>query len=503
MHPRNSAAAFSGVLLVLASCSAPEPTGQEVNETAPMERGAANVAYIWGGVALEATANDTENNKPRPTVNSRMLALPMVAQFDAWSRYDSLAAPVFLKAERRPVAEHTEANKEEAISYAMARALTSVYPADSQLFADQLTALGYDPGYTDLDPTTPAGLGNLAAHAVIEARHHDGSNMFGDHPDADTLYGDYTHYVPVNQATRMNDIDRWQPKYFEEETTGRRFAPGCLSPHWQHVAPLFLDSAAQFRPPAPPVMGDPRLEAEVREVVAMQAGLTNEEKALVEFMRDGPRSVQQAGHWLIFARDVSLRDDHTLDDDVKMYFVVASTAMDCFIACWDAKMHYDNSRPYQQVHHLLGEEDITGWGGPGVGMIAMKGKDWRPYSPANFLCPPFPAYPSGHSTVSGGCGKALELFTGSDHYGASVTLLPGWLTEPGITQDSVTLRFPTFTETAEMAGRSRVLGGYHIQTDNVEGLRLGRRVGELVHARCMDHIEGRAGAPREPLAATY
>ncbi|MCB0811841.1 MAG: haloperoxidase, partial [Flavobacteriales bacterium] len=111
-----------------------------------MERGAANVAYIWGGVALEATANDTENNKPRPTVNSRMLALPMVAQFDAWSRYDSLAVPVFLKAERRPVAEHTEANKEEAISYAMARALTSVYPADSQLFADQLTALGYDPG---------------------------------------------------------------------------------------------------------------------------------------------------------------------------------------------------------------------------------------------------------------------------------------------------------------------------------------------------------------------
>ena len=97
----------------------PEPTGQEVNE--PPDGTA--VPRMWptsGGVALEATANDTENNKPRPTVNSRMLALPMVAQFDAWSRYDSLAVPVFLKAERRPVAEHTRPTR-RGVSYAMAR----------------------------------------------------------------------------------------------------------------------------------------------------------------------------------------------------------------------------------------------------------------------------------------------------------------------------------------------------------------------------------------------
>ena len=52
----------------------------------------------------------------------------------------------------------------------------------------------------------------------------------------------------------------------------------------------------------------------------MQANLTDEQKALVEFMRDGPESVQQAGHWLKFAQDVSRRDQHTLDEDVKMYF---------------------------------------------------------------------------------------------------------------------------------------------------------------------------------------
>jgi hypothetical protein len=54
------------------------------------------------------------------------------------------------------------------------------------------------------------------------------------------------------------------------------------------------------------------------------------------------------------------------------------------------------------------------------------------------------------------------------------------LTEPDRIGDTITLNFPTFTETAEMAGISRVLGGYHIQVDNVEGLKLGRNVGAEV-----------------------
>ncbi|MBK7085696.1 MAG: vanadium-dependent haloperoxidase [Flavobacteriales bacterium] len=481
---------YLGLAILLAACgSAPEPS----LTAPPPDRGAVgkeNMAYRWGSVALEGTANDTENNKPRPPVNSRMLALPMIAQFDAWSRFDSVAEPVHLQAERRPAAERTLANKEKAISYAMCRVLCTVYPADSALFLGKLKEFGFDPADHSLDPTTPQGIGNLAAKTVIDARRDDGSNMYGDHPGADTPYGDYTHYMPTNTADKMNDINRWQPKYFTLET--KRWAPPAMAPHWGHVRPFALDSAAQFRCPPPPVMGDSLLEAQVREVVALQAALTNEQKALVEFMRDGPRSVQQAGHWLLFARDVSLRDNHDLDKDVKMYFVVATTAMDCFIACWETKYYYDNCRPYQQVHHLMAEEDIMGWGGPHKGMVKMKGKDWRPYSPDFFLCPPFPAYPSGHSTVSGGCARALELFTGSDKYGVQVRLLPGWLTEPGITTDSITLDFPTFSSTAEQAGFSRVLGGYHIQVDNVEGLTLGRKVAEVVVAKCMAHIEGKA-----------
>jgi hypothetical protein len=118
----------------------------------------------------------------------------------------------------------------------------------------------------------------------------------------------------------------------------------------------------------------------------------------------------------------------------------------------------------------------------------MKGTEWRPYSPDIFLCPPFPSYVSGHSTVSGGCAEALKLFKGDDTFGIEVELIPGALTEPDNLGEAVTLKFPTFTETAEMAGISRVMGGYHIQADNIEGLELGRKVARHNYKKYLELI---------------
>jgi hypothetical protein len=66
--------------------------------------------------------------------------------------------------------------------------------------------------------------------------------------------------------------------------------------------------------------------------------------------------------------------------------------MDGFIACWDTKMHYDYARPYCLIHYYFDDKEIQGWAGPDKGPSKMKGKEWRPYSPDSFLCPPFPAY---------------------------------------------------------------------------------------------------------------
>jgi len=440
------------------------------------KNGAENIAYQWGKISLEATASDTERFKPRPTVTSRILGLVWTSVFDAWSRYDPKANTVYLNTERRPTEEQTLKNKEIAISYAAYRALMEYYISDSVMFKNKMRELGLDPENETLDPADPAGIGNLAAKAVIEARRNDGSNQDGKVVGSDgTAYADYTGYLPVNSADALTDLGRWQPKYFSDGNGGK-FAPGCLTPQWGKVKTLMIDSASQFRSGPPPAVGSEQLANEVKEVVELQAKLTPSQKALVEFMRDGPKSVQQAGHWLIFAQHVSIRDQHNLDEDVKMYFLVLSTAMDAFIAAWDTKIYYDYARPYALVHDYYNGKKINGWGGSEKGMIELKGEEWRPYSPETFLCPPFPSYVSGHSCVSGACAEALRLYTGKDEFGISVKLVPGALTEPDFASDTVTLIFPSFTETAEMAGYSRVLGGYHIQADNVEGLNLGRNV---------------------------
>ena len=439
--------------------------------------GTENLAYKWSEIAITAQANDTEKFNPRPTITSRYLGLIFVSIFDAWSRYDDKAIPVYLsKTERRPIDEHSLTNKEIAISYAAFRTMSEYYYSDIELFTNFMVELGLDPKNESLDPSTPEGIGNLAAKAVIDARKGDGSNQYGEESGSNGKpYYDYMNYQPANSADKNVDLNRWQPKYFSDGKDGK-FAPGCLTPFWDKVEPIALKSADQFRPGPPPMIGSTQLKKEVEELVEMQANLTDYEKALVEFMRDGPESVQQAGHWLKFAQDVSRRDNHTLDEDVKMYFYNQVVAMDAFIASWDSKMYYDSARPYALVHHYYKDQKITGWGGEGKGMLEIQGIDWRPYSPETFVCPPFPSYVSGHSTISGGCAEALKLWTRSDEFGSEVELIAGAMTEPNNLGDTITLKFPTFTETAEMAGISRVLGGYHIQADNVAGLELGRNV---------------------------
>lgn len=454
-----------------------------------LPRGKNNMAYKWGEISMTATANDTEKFNPRPTVTSRYLGLIWTAVFDAWTRYDNAAVPLYLKTvNRRPSQERTLKNKETAISYAAYRAMMKYFVSDSLMLKNAMKDFGLNPDDQSLDPATAVGIGNLAAKTIIESRQFDGSNETGTiKGSSGQPYSDYTGYTPVNHPDSLTDLQHWQPKYFSDVKKGR-FAPGCLTPHWQKVTPLLLDSSNQFRPGPPPALGSEQLKKEVEQVVEMQANLTNEEKALVEFMRDGPKSVQQAGHWFMFAQNISVRDDHSLDEDVKMFFLIEAAAMDAFIACWDAKMYYDFARPYSLVHHYYKDQVITLWGGPGKGMVQVKGEEWRPYSPESFLCPPFPAYVSGHSTVSGACAEALRLFTGSDFFGEQVKRVPGEFTDPDNLGDTVTLKFATFTETADLAGISRVLGGYHIQADNLEGLKLGRRVTDAIWKKYLFHV---------------
>lgn len=448
-------------------------------------KGTQNVAYFWGKVALEATALDTEHFSPRPTITSRYLGLIFTSIFDAWAVYDAAATPVYL--ENKYLDKGSLRDKEIAISYAAYYSLKEYYYRDSIYFKNKMQSLGLDPDIKSFKKNSPESIGYEAAKSVISARKADGSNQYGTQDKSSVPYADYTDYSPVNSPDVNTDINRWQPKYFIKKT-GESYAPTCLTPYWQLVKPMSLSAASQFRSPPPPYYGSEQLEKEVAEVVALQANLTSEQKGLVEFMRDGPKSVQQAGHWLLFAQEVSKRDQHDLDTDVKMYFLNQITAMDAFIASWDTKMYYDYARPYALVHEYFKGQKIQGWNGFEKGWGALDGRQWRPYSPDVFLCPPFPSYVSGHSTISGACAEALKLFKGSDEFGFEVSFKSGSFTEPESEWEDINIHFPTFTKAAEMAGFSRVLGGYHIQSDNIEGLILGRKVAKQAYSFYLDHV---------------
>jgi hypothetical protein len=472
------------------------------------------VAYAWANVVLEATGREVDRvGTPWPTIISRQMAIPFTAMYDAWAAYDDKAVGTRLGGKlRRPKAERTPKNKAKAISYATYRALVDIFPKDKEWLSTQMRAMGHDPEDASTNPATPQGIGNLTAAAVIEYRQHDGANQLGDEVGSNGKpYSDYTFYEPRNAIDLNTHPDRWQQIPFDDGKGGKIY-PGFLTPHWYRVKPLVLERSDQFRPGPQPRVGSEQLKKEVAEVVGFNGGLSLEEKSIVEFMRDGPRSTGQSGHWLQFAQDVSRRDKLGLDQDVKLFFAIANTAFEAFIASWDTKRFYDSARPYalvRMVRDLYAGQSITGYLGPGKGFGTVPASSWHPYSPGTFVTPPFPGYVSGHSTVSGACAKMLELFTGSDRYGAYHRHTAGMYTEPTATvaamqsvdgrpptglpeSKEVILALPTFSATSEMAGISRVMGGYHIQADNIEGLKLGRAVAQFEWPKYRAYFEGTA-----------
>src|SRR5262249_18799399 len=171
----------------------------------------------------------------------------------------------------------TNENKAKAISFAAYRCLRNLYP-DGSLPPSlpqpsvRLNAALLNQGYIctpdsplddcqNFDPTTPQGIGNIAAQAVIDARRNDGSNQYGDllpapcpmfpvrtpwpHPCAAAIYGQtstdphrtgpysdysadgYDPYVPKNplmgycnplvmvcERQDIVDPNHWQPLIF-------------------------------------------------------------------------------------------------------------------------------------------------------------------------------------------------------------------------------------------------------------------------------------------------
>ena len=128
------------------------------------------VSVYWDNVAL---ANIQETNA-EPTIAARMIAIMHTAMYDAWTAYDPIAVPSRANGIlKRPPEETTDANKIEAISFAAHKALVNLLPSMAASIDVALTRLGYDLEEVDsADTSTPPGVGNVAAEAVIDIRQY-------------------------------------------------------------------------------------------------------------------------------------------------------------------------------------------------------------------------------------------------------------------------------------------------------------------------------------------
>jgi hypothetical protein len=449
-----------------------------------------NVVLRWNAAALHGV----RDSRLGPPMVARALAIVHTCIYDAWAAYDRVAVGTrYGGALRRPPGERTLPNTVQAISFGAYRAAVDVFPADRASVFDPLMAeLGYDPTDTTTDLHSPAGVGNVACAAVLAFRHHDGANQLGDEPGGTpgAPYSDYTGYRPANDPmdltvafvpATVRDPNRWQPLRYHD-AQGTIVTPSYIAPHWGRVAGFALPVGAALRSPAGPARyGSAAYRAQALALLEISAHLTDQQKMIAEYWADGPRTELPPGHWDLFAQYVSRRDHHGtgrsgIGTDVKSFFALTNALFDASIVAWDDKRAYDSVRPITAIRYLFHGQQVLAWAGPYQGTRLIDGADWLPYQPGTFPTPPFPEYASGHSNFSAAGAEILRLATGSDRFGASITLPAGSSTvERGIVPaHDLTLSWPTFTDAAKQAGLSRRYGGIHFEQGDLDARVTGR-----------------------------
>jgi hypothetical protein len=452
----------------------------------------------------EAALQEVRLGRLGPPIVARALAVAHTCMYDAWAAYDARAIGTVLGADlRRPVAERNDANKSKAVSVAAYRCLVNLFPAGTPRLQATLRGLGYDPNDLSTDRTTAQGIGNVAAKAVIDSRRNDGANQYGDL--APGAYGDYTGYAPRNAPMpfctpltvgpcppNIANPYVWQPLVSDRGNIQR-----FIAPHWENVKPFALPSATLYdnRPDIAPLpnylLGPAAYQRDVEELLRNSAELTEQRKLIVEYWADGPDSELPPGHWGLFAQFVSQRDNHTIDQDAKLFFAMHNASFDAGIVAWHLKRKYDGVRPITAVRYLKQGQQVTAWGGPGQPTSQIPGEKWTPYNPGSNLTPAFPGYISGHSTFSSASAAILRQFTGSDNFGFSTVIPPNFgRVEPGVPSVPTALGYATFSAAAFDAGASRLYGGIHFSDDNTVGQNIGALVAAQVWAKAQFLFDG-------------
>jgi hypothetical protein len=185
---------------------------------------------------------------------------------------------------------------------------------------------------------------------------------------------------------------------------------------------------------------------EAKQVYDVVNTSTPEQRAIARFWSDDPMlSPTPPGHWISIAMQVFEHEHADIEKMVETQALLGIAVADGFIGCWDAKYKYDLVRPITYIRRTMD-------------------KRWE----AILITPPFPEYPSGHSSVSGAAAVVMSKLFG-DHY--------AFEDHTHEADGLIPRKFGSFWDAANEAGISRMYGGIHYWHAVELGLDQGRCIG--------------------------
>jgi len=259
---------------------------------------------------------------------------------------------------------------------------------------------------------------------------------------------------PATASTRNVFTNR--PKALGPRTTLPQFNPvKPTEPYWGELRTIALRNADECRPPAPPKYseqpGSPFWKMG-REMYDSTRNLTAEKKEIALFWADNPVATGTPGfHWISVVNQMIARRRLTAPEAAEAYMLTSVAIHDAFIGTWREKYRSMVVRPVTYVNRVLD-------------------RNWQTLFPT----PPFPEYPSGHSTLSGAAAQVLGKLLGD-----TIPFTDSTQVDIGAQPRS----FRNFSHARDEVAISRVYGGIHYMPAVLDGMKQGACVGDRVIGR--------------------
>ncbi len=386
-----------------------------------------NAVLYWNSQAMDAV----RLARNPPPIASAFYATYHAAIFDAVNGITHTHHG-WLVNEAAPVG----ANMDAAISSASFTILNALWgqsanPRNFQIAYDKALA-GIPDGQTKTDGIA---WGKKVAQAVLAARATSGFDK------------------PIPGVYSSTDAGKWRE-------TPPGFRPPTL-PFWGKVVPFVMTSPDQFRAPPPPALDSQECADELAYIVKFGSRDGSERTEYqtqgTVFWADDLGTATPPGHWNVIAQDLTKRNKLSVPETARLFALLNMATADAGISCWDTKFFYRTWRPETAIREITTQ----------LNPHAVPNPDFIPL----MTTPSFPSYTSGHSTFSGAASRIIERFFGTDNIEFTVTSEGS----PGAVRS-----YKSLSECRKEIGMSRLYGGIHVMSDNLEGTKAGLKIADWV-----------------------